>query len=131
MEEIQREPQVTNEELNALFESAWSGHRERDFGRALAHSLAYFVARDGQRLIGFVNVAWDGDAHAFLLDITVHPDYQRRGIGTRLLREAARIAEERGCEWLHVDFEPELAPFYRTAGYRSTAAGLLHLPPER
>ena len=131
MHEIQREPPLGNEELNALFRAAWSRHRERDFGKALAHSLAYFAVRDTGSVIGFVNVAWDGDAHAFVLDVTVHPEYQRRGIGTGLLREAAQAAAERGCEWLHVDFEAELEPFYRTAGYRPTAAGLLHLPHGR
>lgn len=30
-------------------------------------------------------------------DLAVHPDYQRRGIGRRLLEEVERIARERGC----------------------------------
>jgi GNAT superfamily N-acetyltransferase len=90
-----------------------------------------FLVRDARRPIGFLNVAWDGDAPAFLLDVTVHPEFQRRGIGTERLRQAARAAGERGCEWLHVDFEPALEPFYRSAGYGPTAAGLLYLPQNR
>jgi GNAT superfamily N-acetyltransferase len=80
-------------------------------------------------LIGFVNVAWDGGAHAFLLDTTVHPDFRRRGIATELVRRVAEAARARGAEWLHVDFEPHLETFYRGCGFAPTAAGLLRLGP--
>jgi GNAT superfamily N-acetyltransferase len=81
-------------------------------------------------LIGFANVAWDGSDHAFLLDPKVHPDYQRQGIGTALVRRAAVAADEAGCEWLHVDFQPHLRGFYVGAcGFGPTDAGLIRLVP--
>ena len=80
-----------------------------------------------RRLIGFVNVAWDGGVHAFLLDATVHPEFGRRGIGTELVRLVAEESRARGAEWLHVDFEPALEGFYRACGFGSTAAGLMKL----
>jgi ribosomal protein S18 acetylase RimI-like enzyme len=88
------------------------------------------TARSGDgTLIGFVNVAWDGGDHAFLIDTKVRPDHQRRGIGTELVRTAARHAKEAGCEWMEVDFEEPLASFYYDAcGFVPTPAGLLHLP---
>ncbi|MGO8147885.1 GNAT family N-acetyltransferase, partial [Rhizobium leguminosarum] len=46
---------------------------------------------------------------------------------TRLVREAMRFAQERGAEWLHVDFEPHLTCFYRACGFRPTKAGLIKL----
>ena len=58
----------------------------------------------------------------FILDTTVHGDFQRRGIGTELVRLAAEQAKAAGCEWLHVDYEPELEPFYAQAGFKPTAA---------
>jgi GNAT superfamily N-acetyltransferase len=79
--------------------------------------------------VGFVNVTWDGGDHAFLIDTKVRADYQRRGIGTELVRRAVLNASRAGCEWVHVDFEPRLAPFYFGAcGFLSTPAGLVHLP---
>ncbi|MGO7565961.1 GNAT family N-acetyltransferase, partial [Rhizobium johnstonii] len=48
-------------------------------------------------------------------------------IATRLVREATRIARERGAEWLHVDFEPHLTGFYRGCGFVPTEAGLIKL----
>jgi GNAT superfamily N-acetyltransferase len=98
--------------------------------RIRGHSLGWVTARapDGA-VIGFVNVAWDGGDHAFLLDTKTHSAFQRTGIGTRLVAVAARNAKAAGCEWLHADFEQDLAPFYLDAcGFRRTPAGLIHLP---
>lgn len=92
-------------------------------------SLGWVTARlPGGDLIGFVNVAWDGTDHAFLINTKVATAYQRRGIATELVAEAVRQARTAGCEWIHVDFEEYLAPFYVGAcGFRPTAAGLIHL----
>ena len=93
------------------------------------HSLGWVTARlpDG-RAVGFANVAWDGGDHAFLLDPKVRLDLQRQGIATGLVRLAAERATAAGCEWLHVDFRDELAPFYFGAcGFAPTAAGVLRL----
>jgi len=120
---------LENDEANALFAASWQNHKTRDFQRVLARSLAYFVIRHEGRLIGFVNVAWDGGDHAFLLDPTVHPAFRHRGLGRLLLTKAAEAARACGAEWLHVDFAGELEPFYRRAGYRATSAGLLQLMP--
>lgn len=93
----------------------------------MRRSLGWVCAVDGDRLVGFVNVAWDGGVHAFVLDTTVHPDYQRRGIGRELVHEAAALSRERGAEWLHVDYDDDLDAFYRGCGFRPTPAGLIDL----
>ncbi len=94
------------------------------------HSLGWVTARtkDGL-LVGFVNVAWDGGDHAFLIDTKTRSTHQHRGIGTAVVRLAAQKAKAVGCEWLHVDFEPGLGAFYMDAcGFRPTDAGVMHLP---
>ncbi len=99
--------------------------------RVQPHSLGWVTARDRSgQLVGFVNVAWDGGDHAFLLDTKARAAHQRQGIGTELVRIAAERAAAAGCEWLHVDFEDEerLAAFYFDAcGFRPTTAGLIRL----
>jgi hypothetical protein len=40
-------------------------------GQVEGHSLGWVCARDGEVLVGFVNVAWDGVVHAFVLDTMV------------------------------------------------------------
>ena len=69
----------------------------------------------------------DGGIHAFLLDTTVHPDYRRQGIATELVALVTSAARARGADWLHVDYEPHLAGFYRACGFRHTEAGLIAL----
>jgi GNAT superfamily N-acetyltransferase len=120
-------PAITNEQLNALFDVAWPDNVWSDFGPVLSRSLAYICAYQQDRLIGFVNVAWDGGIHAFLLDTTVHPEFQRHGIGRELVMRAAQAARERRMAWLHVDYEPHLESFYRGCGFRHTEAGLMRL----
>ena len=65
--------------------------------------------------------------HAFLLDTTVDPEFQRRGIATELVQRVTEAARERGAHWLHVDYEPKLDGFYKACGFRPTAAGLIRL----
>jgi ribosomal protein S18 acetylase RimI-like enzyme len=120
-------PALESTDLNALFAKSWPGHRDRDFERVHARSLTYFCAFAGAQLVGYVNIATDGVAHAFLLDPTVHPSFRHRGIGTELLHRATSAARSAKAEWLHVDFEPALEPFYSAAGFRPSAAGLIAL----
>jgi ribosomal protein S18 acetylase RimI-like enzyme len=124
---IVRNRPIANDELNALRDAAWTHVGDQDWQPILQRSLGWVCATDGHRLIGFVNVAWDGGVHAFLLDTTVHPDFQRRGIGRALVEEAAAMAQQRGAEWLHVDYDEELDSFYRGCGFRPTLAGLIDL----
>lgn len=126
--ELRLSPAISNGALNQLFAAAWENHQPRDFGSVLARSLAYVCAYEGDVLVGFVNVAWDGGLHAFILDTTVRASHQRRGIGSALVAAAADAAKARGREWLHVDFESHLLPFYQSCGFVPTeAAGIINL----
>jgi GNAT superfamily N-acetyltransferase len=121
-----RQP-LTEVEFNVLFAVAWPDHRRVRFEPVLQRSLTWITARSGDQLVGFVNVATDGGAHAFLLDTTVHPDVRRHGIGRRLVIAAADQARALGATWLHVDYEPHLDELYKGCGFRPTAVGLLRL----
>jgi GNAT superfamily N-acetyltransferase len=122
-------PPVSGDALNALFAASWPDYTPTDFAPVLARSLLYVCACEGDRLVGFVNVAWDGGIHAFLLDTTVHPDWRRHGVGVALVRRAAEAAKARGIHWLHVDYEPHLTAFYQRCGFSHTEAGLMRLKP--
>jgi GNAT superfamily N-acetyltransferase len=92
------------------------------------HSLGWVCARHDGDLTGFVNVAWDGGVHAFILDTVVAAARRREGIGTRLVAVAAGKARRAGCAWLHVDFEEHLRSFYvRGCGFTPSSAGLIAL----
>ena len=119
-----------NQELNALHAEAFAhAILEIDWtSQVRAHSLGWVTARDAGELVGFVNVAWDGDTHAFILDTIVCAGKRRQGIGARLIAVAAAEARAAGCEWLHVDFDEEHRPFYLdVCGFEPTGAGLMAL----
>ena len=113
--------------MEKLWREAWGHPFPASMSDVLSRSLGHVGAYEGSEIIGFVNVAWDGGIHAFLLDTCVLPQYRRRGVATRLVKEAVAMAEIRGAQWLHVDFEPHLEGFYRRCGFRSTQAGLIAL----
>ena len=95
--EFAERPTISDDALNDLFALAWPVHERRTFARVLSLSLSVVVAFHAQQLVGFVNVARAGGSHAFILDPTVHPHYQRRGIGSELVRHAVAAATEN--EW--------------------------------
>lgn len=121
---------VTDAELVVLTQSHGGRAVQGWWDRVRPYSLGWVTARrtDGL-LVGFVNVAWDGGDHAFLIDTKTRPDHQRQGIGTAVVKLAAQRAKGAGCEWLHVDFVDELRAFYFDAcGFVSPdAAGLINL----
>jgi ribosomal protein S18 acetylase RimI-like enzyme len=124
---------VANAELNALhaeaFETRVYDDDEWDWVTQLRdHSLGWVLARDGDRLVGFVNVLWDGLVHAWIQDTMVATAARHRGIATELVVRATAESRAAGCEWLHVDFEDHLRPFYLEAcGFTPTNAGLIEL----
>jgi GNAT superfamily N-acetyltransferase len=117
-------------EVNALHAHGF-GHAFRDDdwkARLERHSLGWVCARDDGRLVGFVNVPWDGGVHAFIVDTLVGKKDRRQGIGTRMIELAAREARAAGCEWLHADFDDQLNAFYfGSCGLIPTSAGLIAL----
>jgi len=122
-----------NGEVNALHAEAfrtrlyaddewnWAHHLDR-------HSLGWVTARDGARLVGFVNVVWDGLTHAWVQDTMVTGSERNRGIGTEMIAIVRAECQKAGCEWLHVDFDDDLGGFYlRSCGFQPTSAGLIRL----
>ena len=123
----------TNDDINALHAEAFDTRvftaEEWDWvALTAAHSLGWVTARDGDALVGFVNVVWDGLVHAWLQDTMVAASARHRGVGVGVVRAAQAGAADAGCEWLHVDFDDDLRPFYFDAcGFTPTNAGLIPL----
>jgi pimeloyl-ACP methyl ester carboxylesterase/ribosomal protein S18 acetylase RimI-like enzyme len=119
-----------NAEVNALHAESFEHPTLQDdwWAQVNRHSLGWVCAREGPALAGFVNVAWDGAVHAFLVDTMVATSMRRRGVGRHLVGVAVEKARAAGCEWLHVDFDDPLGPFYfESCGFKRTTAGLIAL----
>jgi GNAT superfamily N-acetyltransferase len=82
-----------------------------------------FLAREGARHVGGAAVASDAPVYpmgrfqredlAVLWDIRVHPEYRRRGIGTRLFHHAADWARRNGFGQLGVETQSVNVPACR------------------
>lgn len=119
-----------NDEVNALHAECFAHALSDDdwWSQVNRFSLGWVTMRAGDALVGFVNVAWDGGVHAFLLDTMVHSAQRRLGYASRLVNVAVDNARASQCEWLHVDFDPHLRDFYLGAcGFKPTDAGLVRL----
>lgn len=66
---------------------------------------SFLVAKTRERLVGFVGIHRKSGLmnHIGEIGISVHPDYQGRGIGTKLLKAAVELARNEGLERLEAD----------------------------
>ena len=85
--------------------------------KAYEHSLLTLGAYDGGKLAGIIRTVGDGFSVVFIQDLLVAPEYQRRGIGTRLLQEiVSRFPDVYQME-LMTDNTAKTVSFYRSAGF--------------
>jgi GNAT superfamily N-acetyltransferase len=87
---------VTAEEMQSLEASVGFGpHRTLDRNeRALAGSIFVATARADGRLVGLIRLVGDGAYILHIAGLSVHPDFQRQGIGRRLVELAVAFARE-------------------------------------
>lgn len=115
-------------ELCELRESVGWDRAEADYPAAFSGYASCVTARSGDgRLVGWCAVLSDRVRHGMLLDVIVHPDWQRKRIGRTIVGRAVAQLADWGVEIVHVDFLPENAEFYRRCGFRSSKAGILEL----
>jgi GNAT superfamily N-acetyltransferase len=122
---IQRCGPVRSSEVEDLRQLVGWDQMSGCYERILAGSYAYFSARQDDALIGFVNVISDGVADALLVDLMVHPNYQRLGLGQALVQAAIQALKADGIRCIEVIFEPRLESFYRQCGFHMMQAGII------
>lgn len=82
----------------------------------------FMVAEDNGAFTGCIYIEIDGD-RGYLGMLSVHPDRQRQGIGSRLTSAAEEFCRESGCRFADivvVSVREELPPIYEKLGYRKT-----------
>ena len=79
----------SQDEYFKLFESTgWFRERKptkEELILTLSQSYFFVMAYDGDRLVGSGRIVSDGILHAMIYDMIIDPDYQRKGIGTKIL----------------------------------------------
>ena len=108
---------VDDRELNAsvfipFVNRVWPGNY--DAGRtqdALARTLN-ITARDGETLVGCLRILTDGYFFGTITEMLVLPEYQRQGVGSRLLQ----LAKEHSPTMLYFGAQPGVEDFYEKNG---------------
>ena len=75
-------------------------------------------------LIAWCALLSDGKYHGILLDVMVHPSWQKQGIGRALVAQAIAYFQSHDIRVIHVDFLPERATFYERCGFRVGLGGI-------
>ena len=116
----------SREELDALSVAiGWSPFGQ-DYAAALdGYAVTISAWTEAGRLVAWTSVVSDNVRHAFLLDVMVHPDVQRRGIGRQVVHRAIDAMRRKGVTAFHVDCAPDRAAFYAKCGFKMCAGGWL------
>jgi aralkylamine N-acetyltransferase len=98
-----------------LFRLAALGGREGDkVRRSFEKSDVVCFAWEGPKLVGAGRALSDFEYHATIYDVAVHPDYQKRSIGTRIMDELLSALPV----WrILLVADANVQPFYRRLGF--------------
>lgn len=85
--------------------------------QALSHSLAIYVALDGDAVVGLIRLLGDGFSSVLVQDLIVLPIYQRQGIGSALMKEALEDYKDAYQVQLVTEETEKNVRFYRSMGF--------------
>ena len=111
------------EEIINLYQSVgWTNYLERIsvLEEAYANSLCVIGAYDNEKLVGIIRAVGDGQTIVFVQDIIVLPEYQRKGIGTKLLKAVMDRFHDVYQMELLTDNTEKTKAFYRSVGFTAS-----------
>jgi GNAT superfamily N-acetyltransferase len=120
IEIVHRQP--TTAEFAAITAAVgFKPHPDVAIAVGLANSFCGVCAVDGERVVGVGRIIGDGALHFYLTGIMVMPDFQRRGIGTRIVE--ALLHRVKQVPYANTLIEalplPGLESFYERFGFKA------------
>ena len=117
---ITKETSVSIDDVLHLYQAVgWTNYTNQPqmLEQSLAHSLAIYVARDGEEIVGLVRLVGDGFSSVFVQDLIVLPSYQRQGIGSSLMKQALEDYKDAYQVQLVTEETEKNVGFYRSMGF--------------
>ncbi|MFH5799855.1 GNAT family N-acetyltransferase [Haladaptatus sp. CMAA 1911] len=71
--------------------------------------------------VGMARIIGDGGSVYQISDMAVHPDHQRRGLGSRMMERLMEYLEENAPERAYVNLMADVEGFYEQFGFEYTA----------
>ena len=122
MIKITKERSVLIDDVLHLYQAVgWTNYTNQPqmLAQALSHSLATYLARDGEKIVGLVRLVGDGFSSVFVQDLIVLPSYQRQGIGSNLMKEALADYKDAYQIQLATEQTEKTLAFYRSLGFET------------
>ena len=119
---ITKETSVSIDDVLPLYQAVgWTNYTNQPqmLEQSLAHSLATYLARDGEEIVGVVRLVGDGFSSVFVQDLIVLPSYQRQGIGSNLMKQALADYKDAYQIQLATEQTEKNLGFYRSLGFET------------
>lgn len=124
--EVVRDAPVEPKEIEDLRAQVGWDRCEGTYEQVLKRHYAHYTARDESgRLVAYMSVLSDGISDAFLIDLMVHPQHRKSGMGSRLVRTAVADMKQAGIQCVQVTFNEHLEPFYAQCGFHIFKGGII------
>lgn len=117
---IKKQEIVKLEDVLHLYQAVgWTNytHQPEMLEQALSRSLAIYVARDGDTVVGLIRLVGDGFSSVMVQDLIVLPIYQRQGIGSALMKEALEAYKDAYQVQLVTEQTERTLGFYHSMGF--------------
>ena len=115
-----KESSVSIDDVLHLYQAVgWTNYTNQPqmLEQALSHSLATYLANDGEKIVGLVRLVGDGFSSVFVQDLIVLPSYQHQGIGSSLMKEALEDYKDAYQVQLVTEQTERTLGFYRSMGF--------------
>ena len=89
----------------------------QDLANAIQNSWYSMSIYDSDKLIGFGRVIADGVHHALIVDLIIHPDYQSKGFGSRLLDKLVSKCKKNKIRDIQLFSAKDKYSFYEKFGF--------------
>ena len=122
---ITKETSVSIDDVFHLYQAVgWTNYTNQPqmLEQALSHSLATYLARDGEEIVGLVRLVGDGFSSVFVQDLIVLPSYQRQGIGSNLMKEALADYKDAYQIQLATEQTEKTLGLYRSLGFETLSS---------
>ena len=118
--------QIHTKDLKQLYSSVeWFAytHDLETLQKAINNSLLVITAWNDDQLVGLIRVVGDGYTILYIQDILVHPDFQNKNIGTKLMTMTLTKYKKIRQKVLLTEEAPNVRHFYEKFGFVSGDKG--------
>jgi GNAT superfamily N-acetyltransferase len=126
---IDIDPELTANEVVALRESSGWDHDLHEWEKCLTQNILNVSARDPQGKVVGVGFLCGNQRHAELVDLVIHPDYRKQGIGRSISKLIIDYAVDNKIKYFGLTYDknfPWLKEFYESEGFKVIDFAMWH-----